>query len=190
MGIDQILTAPIIAGSGAKNNQNCSVELLGKVIYGDMRYGYDLPCLDKAMQAAAVAFQDRLSDAARNSRRWRLLLLRLGQCHLVNNDEFQRRFSLMLAMAVEEFSEEGKALNRQTAEKYGIDIESLPHLKYSPDPEADADTNCMDFFEAALDAWQKLAVDMGEAIVSEMEDEYAQFVEQLDWFALDGSGAE
>ncbi len=57
-----IFDRPIVTGSGAARNENCSVELLGLAIYGDYRHGYQLPCLDEAAQAAVVRVNDLLSD--------------------------------------------------------------------------------------------------------------------------------
>ena len=79
---DTLWTAPIRCGSGKDNitgarDGQCSVELLGLQIYGDFRYGYELPCLDQTAQAVVVQGNDAMSEEMRNSRPWRLLVASL-----------------------------------------------------------------------------------------------------------------
>src|SRR5581483_7741508 len=101
-----IFDRPIVTGSGAARNENCSVELLGLAIYGDYRHGYQLPCLDEAAQAAVVRVNDLLSDEAKQTRRWRLLVARLGLCHAHGNDRLSLRMALWAARSVEHLADD------------------------------------------------------------------------------------
>lgn len=152
-----IFTKPIIAGSGAAKKQNCSVELLGLAIYGNYDHGFRLPCIDAGCQALVVAVQDRLPDAVRNSRRWRLLLARLSLCHNTHNDRVARRMALWSARRAEHLS-------------------TYPRVK----AEAEADAR-LQFVDDYLTAWQKVAADEGCLIPDETDAEYLAFLDALDF---------
>lgn len=94
-------TTPIVNGSGASKGQNCSVELLGMAIYGHMNHGYRLPCIDRGAQSAMVSCNDLTSVGVKQSRRWSLLLARLGTCHTTGSDRVSRRMGLCAARSVE-----------------------------------------------------------------------------------------
>ena len=193
-----IFDRPIVTGSGAARNENCSVELLGLAIYGDYRHGYQLPCLDEAAQAAVVRVNDLLSDEAKQTRRWRLLVARLGLCHAHGNDRLSLRMALWAARSVEHLADDPrvKACN-DTFERWLAGDATDDELaaagaaaEAAAGAEAawaaawaagvDRDDALMEWLDAYLTAWHKTACDEGEAIPSEQEDEYVAFVEQLD----------
>lgn len=97
---DALFTARIINGSGADRGQNCSVELLGLVIYGDYRHGDNLPCLDRGAQVATIAVNDRTSSQVKQTRRWRLLLARLGTCHNTGSQRVEQQMALWASRSV------------------------------------------------------------------------------------------
>ncbi len=116
MSADLIFTRPIVKGSGAEKQENCSVELLGLAIYGDYRHGFHLPCIDPGAQAATVAVNDSLSKPTLQTRRWRLLVARLGTCHNTHSARLERRMALWVARSVEHLSDDPrvKACNDTT----------------------------------------------------------------------------
>ena len=266
MSADLIFTQPIVTGSGAARGKNCSVELLGLAIYGDYRHGYRLPCLDRAAQNAVVTVNDRLSEEAKQTRRWRLLVARLALCHAHNNDRLHRRMALWAARSVEHLSDDprvkvcndtlerwlaGEATDEELsaasaaasaaaeeaaweaawaahsawaaaaaeaaeaaaaeavkavkaaaavkavkaaaeeavkAVKAAAAVKAVKAVKAAWAAAAantDDEALIMDWLDAYLSAWHKTAVDEGEAIPADDDEDYQQFLAELDTYLTD-----
>ncbi len=191
-----IFTAPIIQGSGAARKENCSVELLGLAIYGDYRHGYRLPCIDPGCQALVVAVQDRLPEADRQSRRWRLLIARLATCQNTGSERVARRMALWAARRVEHLNPDPrvKACN-DVSERWlageasdselrtaAVAVAAVVVVAAAAAVEAGAR---MEFVDDYLTAWSKVAADEGCLIPDEADAEYLAFLAALDF--MEGS---
>jgi hypothetical protein len=251
----KLFECPIVRGSGADKGENCSVELLGLAIYGNYKHRYTLPCIDNVAQGIVVQLNDALPLEVLQSRRWRLLVARLSQCHKHGNDRAQLRMiawclrslaeayddvdsrSLEIATAaVDEVIEGQNGLRdlRVTMRELGrfnltelawsienhlrnISIQLLSLLEeeqveqaasYAAAIVADlhrgkiasicdcpicdrthggsseerdlAIDAALEWLDQYFTAWAKIAVDEGEALADEQEEEYAEFASQLE----------
>lgn len=186
--LNDIITAPLVAGSGVADGNECSVEMLGRIIYGHHDHGYTLPCLDRGAQAATVEAQDKLSDEARNSLRWRMILCRLATCHTMS-ERAQHRAALWCARSVEHLSDDPRVKEcNDTLERWlageATDAERAAAAAAVEARAARAaagvvDDVLMDWIEEYLEAIAKIAADEGCAIPDEQEQEYVAFVDAL-----------
>jgi hypothetical protein len=130
-----IFENPIVNGPGARWGQTCSVELLGLAIYGDLRHGDHLPCIDAGCQSAFRRANDGTSVEVKQTRRWRLLLARLSTCHETGNVRVRQRMALWAARSVEHLSVDPrvKACNEATEQYLAgeIDWETLKEAAYA-----------------------------------------------------------
>lgn len=128
-----IFVNPIVNGSGVGKGQTCSVELLGLAIYGDLRHGDHLPCIDAGCQSAFRRANDGTSVEVKQTRRWRLLLARLSTCHETGNVRVRQRMALWAARSVEHLADDPrvKACNDATEQYLAgeIDWETLKEAR-------------------------------------------------------------
>lgn len=224
-----LFTEPIVNGSGRDNNENCSVELLGLAIYGDYRHGFRLPCIEIMAQNALIAINDRTSVAIKRTRRWRLLVARLGLCHDTTNERLRRRMGewaiqslkdmsvyldsitsmgMSIRNVIEFWENETRhehsshvivtnselitSIIETIATHYSIDLTVAFLGEDGGKEQIIQDTNAKDeallsWLDDYLSMWFKVAADEGCMIPEAMENEYKEFVEQLD-FAMEDDG--